>query len=126
MKETAKEAEAVRWAQTMLGLEPTIVLAIETFVPDLKGFRRGRDFAAWLGLAPRQKSLGGKLRLTKTANKGRCDMSWLLISCPMAVLRAVEEFGTQQNRWLTEMSERKTRMLVAVTLANKMAAAYGP
>ena len=68
MKAAAKEAEAAQRAQTMPGVGPITALAIETFAPDLNCFRRGRDFAAWLGLVPKQNSTGGKPRLGKTSN----------------------------------------------------------
>jgi transposase len=68
MKGAAKEAEAARRAQTMPGVGPITALAIETFAPDLNCFRQGRDFAAWLGLVPKQNSTGGKPRLGKTSN----------------------------------------------------------
>ena len=121
MKAAAKEAEAARWAQTMPGVGPITALAIETFAPDLNCFRRGRDFAAWLGLVPKQNSTGGKPRLGKTSKMGQRDIRRLLISGAMAVLQAVERFGTPHNTWLIAMLERKPRMLVAVALANKMA-----
>ncbi len=60
--------EAARWAQTMPGVGPITALAIETSAPDLNCFRRGRDFAAWLGLVPKQNSTGGKPSLGKTSN----------------------------------------------------------
>jgi transposase len=49
----------------MPGVGPISALAIETFAPPMEQFRRGRDFAAGLGLAPRQNSSGGKQRLGK-------------------------------------------------------------
>ena len=121
MKGAAKEVEAVRRAQTMPGVGPITALAIETFAPDLNCFRRGRDFAAGLGLVPKQNSTGGKPRLGKTSKMGQRDIRRLLISGAMAVLQAVERFGTPHNSWLIAMLERKPRMLVAVALANKMA-----
>lgn len=121
MKGAAKEAEAARRAQTMPGVGPITALAIETFAPDLNCFRRGRDFAAWLGLVPKQNSTGGKPRLGKTSKMGQRDIRRLLISGAMAVLQAVERFGKPHNGWLISMLERKPRMLVAVALANKMA-----
>ena len=78
MKGAAKEAEAARRAQTMPGVGPITALAIETFAPDLNCFRRGRDFAAWLGLVPKQSATGGKLRLGKTSKMGQRDIRW----CP--------------------------------------------
>ncbi|MEP0670336.1 MAG: IS110 family transposase [Sulfitobacter pontiacus] len=121
MKGAAKEAEAARRAQTMPGVGPITALAIETFAPDLNCFRRGRDFAAWLGLVPKQTSTGGRPRLGKTSKMGQRDIRRLLISGAMAVLQAVERFGKPHNGWLISMLERKPRMLVAVALANKMA-----
>ncbi len=53
MKRAAREADLARRAQTMPGVGPVTALAIETFAPDLATFRRGRDFAAWLGLVPK-------------------------------------------------------------------------
>ena len=84
-------------------------------------FRRGRDFAAWLGLVPKQHSTGGKARLGKTSKMGQRDIRTLLVSGAMAVLQAVERFGTPNNGWLTRMRARKPRMVVAIALANKMA-----
>lgn len=52
--------ETTRRLQTMLGVGPITALAIETFAPAMDVFKRGRDFAAWLGLIPRQHSTGGK------------------------------------------------------------------
>ena len=58
MRCAAKKADSVRRAQTMPGVGPVTTLAIETFAPDLGTFKRGRDFAAWLGLVPKQHSTG--------------------------------------------------------------------
>jgi transposase len=62
-KELAAQANTARRLQTMPGVGPLIALAIEAFAPDMATFRSGRDFAAWLGLVPRQHSTGGKERL---------------------------------------------------------------
>tara|TARA_R100001369_G_scaffold11704_5_gene25442 strand:+ start:2247 stop:3122 length:876 start_codon:yes stop_codon:yes gene_type:complete len=68
MRCATQKAEVVRRAKTMPGVSPVTALAIETFAPDLATFKRGRDFAAWLGLVPKQHSTGGKARLRKTSN----------------------------------------------------------
>lgn len=96
-------------------------LAIETFAPDMASFRRGRDFAAWLGLVPKQHSTGGKARLGKTSKMGQRDIRTLLVSGAMAVLQAVERFDTPNNGWLKRLLTRKPRMVAAIALANKMA-----
>jgi transposase len=92
MRCAAKKAELVRRAQTMPGVGPVTALAIETFAPDLATFKRGRDFAAWLGLVPKQRSTGGKARLGKTSKMGQRDIRNLLVSGAMAVLQAARRF----------------------------------
>lgn len=121
MGEATKEAASTRRAQTMPGVGPITALALETFAPDLTSFRRGRDFAAWLGLVPRQHSTGGKPRLGKTSKMGQRDIRRLLISGAMAVLQAVERLGSPNHGWLVRLRGRKPRMVAAVALANKMA-----
>ncbi|TCP20730.1 transposase [Rhodovulum adriaticum] len=59
----AKENGVARRLQTMPGIGPICAMAITAFAPDMREFRRGRDFAAWLGLVPRQHSSGGKQKL---------------------------------------------------------------
>ena len=58
MKRAATTSDRATRAQTMPGVGPVTALALETFAPDLSAFRRGRDFAAWLGLVPKQHSTG--------------------------------------------------------------------
>ena len=123
MKRAAKDADVARRAQTMPGVGPITALAIEAFVPDLTGFRRGRDFAAWLGLVPKLHSTGGKARLGKTSKMGQRDIRTLLVSGAMAVLQAIERFDTPNNCWLKRLLTRKPRMVAAIALANKIARA---
>jgi transposase len=123
MKCAAREDELVRRAQTRPGVGPITALAIETFAPELATFRRGRDFAAWLGLVPKQHSTGGKARLGKTSKMGQRDIRTLLVSGAMAVLQAVERFDTPNSDWLKRLLARKPRMVAAIALANKMARA---
>lgn len=62
-EESAAQADTARRLQTIPGVGPLTALAVEAFAPAMASFRRGRDFAAWLGLVPRQHSSGGKERL---------------------------------------------------------------
>jgi hypothetical protein len=59
-------------------------MAIEAFAPDMDTFRGGRDFAARLGLVPRQFSSGGKERLGRVSKAGQADIRRLLIIGAMA------------------------------------------
>jgi len=90
-------------------------------VPDATVFKSGRDFAAWLGLTPRQNSSGGKARLGHISRMGQRDLRRLLIIGAMAVVRWAARRGAPAGSWLARMMVRKPRMLVAIALANRIA-----
>jgi len=113
--------EVARRLRTMPGVGPITALAVETFAPVMESFRCGRDFAAWLGLVPLQRSTGGKQILGKTSKMGQCDIRRLLIVGAMAVVGSSVRRGAPTGSWLEKMLARKPRMLVAIALANKMA-----
>ena len=117
----AARGATTRRLQTMPGVGPITAMAIETFAPPMVTFKRGRDFAAWLGLVPRQHSTGGKQLLGKTSKMGQRDIRRLLIIGAVAVVRWASRKGTPDGTWLHRMLARKPRMLVAIALANKMA-----
>ena len=121
MRKVATEADSTRRLQTMPGVGPITAMAIETFAPPMTIFRRSRDFAAWLGLVPRQHSTGGKQRLGATSKMGQRDIRRLLITGAMAIVQPASRKGAPDGSWLGRMLARKPRMLVAVALANKMA-----
>lgn len=106
---------------TVPGIGPVTAGAIAAFAPDLETFDSGRNFAAWLGLVPRQHSTGGKTRLGAVSKMGQCDIRKLLIIGAMSVIRWVVRRGGSTNRWLASLVARKPRMVAAVALANKMA-----
>ncbi len=117
----AKESAVVRRLRDMPGIGPICAMAIETFAPPMQSFRSGRNFAAWLGLVPRQHSSGGKQNLGRTSKLGQRDIRRLLIRGAMSVVRWKARDGGQPGTWLARMLARKPKMLVAIALANKMA-----
>lgn len=117
----SKAAAMPKQLQTMPGIGPIGALAIETFAPPMNQFQRGRDFAAWLGLVPRQHSSGGKQRLGKTSKMGQRDIRRLLVTGAMSVIRWALRKGAPRNPWLERLLERKPPMVAAFALANKMA-----
>jgi len=121
MRVVSAEAETTRRLRTMPGVGPITALAVETFAPPMSVFRRGRDFAAWLGLVPRQHSTGGKQRLGRTSKMGQRDIRRLLIIGAMSVLRSYTRKSPPEGSWLARMLATKPRMLVVIALANKMA-----
>lgn len=106
---------------TMPGIGPVTAMAVDAFAPTMTTFRRGRDFAAWLGLVPRQHSSGGKQVLGRTSKMGQRDIRRLLIIGAMTIIRWAGRKGVPESSWLGRMLSRKPRMLVAIALANKMA-----
>lgn len=121
IKALAAEADTARRLQTIPGVGPLTALAVEAFAPPMESFRCGRDFAAWLGLVPRQFSSGGKERLGRISKAGQADIRRLLIIGAMSCLTWLTRKSITEGSWLARMAARKPRMLVAIALANKMA-----
>ena len=122
--EIARRATAdpvARRLMTIPGIGPIAATAITALVPPPEGFRAGRDFAAWLGLTPLQKSTGGKQKLGAISKMGERTIRRLLILGASAVVRWATQRGAAEGSWLARMLGRKPRMLVTVALANKMA-----
>lgn len=80
--------------------------------------RPSRNFAAGLGLVPRQHSSGGKQRLGATSRMGQPDIRRLLINGVMAVVQHASRKGALNGSWLGRMLARNPRMLVAIAIAN--------
>ena len=121
IKDLAAQSRDAQRLQTIPGVGPVTALAIEAFAPPLESFRCGRDFAAWLGLVPRQHSSEGKQRLGRMSKAGQRDIRRLLIIGAMSRLNWLRRKSIREGSWLGRIAARKPRMLVAVALANKMA-----
>lgn len=121
IKALAADADTARRLQTIPGVGPLTALAVEAFAPPMESFGCGRDFAAWLGLVPRQFSSGGKERLGRVSKAGQSDIRRLLIIGAMSRLNWLGQKSIREGSWLARIAARKPRMLVAIALANKMA-----
>ena len=117
----AKEDQTARRLMTIPGVGPVTAAALTALAPDPQAFRCGRDFAAWLGLTPLQKSTGGKEKLGRITKMGERTLRRLLVIGASAVIKQALLRGAPAGSWLAQMLARKPRMLVAVALANKMA-----
>jgi transposase len=104
---------------TIPGIGPIIATAITATVADPSAFRSGREFAAWLGLTPTQRSTGGKQRLGRISRKGDQYIRRLLIIGAQTVL--LRSKAAKANPWIQSLLARCARLKVAVALANKMA-----
>ena len=117
----AREDAIARRLMTIPGVGPITATAIAALAPPAETFSKGRDFAAWLGLAPRQLSSGGKQKLGSITKMGERTLRRLIIiGCSAVVLQASKR-GAPSGSWLEQMMARKPRMLVTVALANKTA-----
>jgi transposase len=117
----AKDNAVARRLMTIPGIGAVTAAALTALAPPADTFRRGRDFAAWLGLTPVQRSSGGKERLGKTSKMGERSLRRLLILGASAVARWAAQKGPPAGSWLARMMSRKPPLLVRVALANKMA-----
>jgi transposase len=104
---------------TIPGIGPIIATAIAATVADPSIFRSGREFAACLGLVPRQNSTGGKARLGGISKRGDSYLRRLLVNSAHTVLLCSKQAKT--DPWLTSLLGRKPRLVAAVALANKTA-----
>ena len=117
----AREDAVSRRLMTVPGIGPISAAAIAALAPPAETFAKGRDFAAWLGLTPLQRSTGGKQKLGATSKMGERTLRRLLIIGSSAVVLQASKRGAPKGSWLEQMLARKPRMLVTVALANKTA-----
>ena len=103
------------------GVGPLTASALAGALGDGKTFTKGRDFAASVGLTPRQHSTGGKDRLLGISKRGDSYLRKLLIHGARAVLRYAKNRNDGLSQWLNDLSARKHANVVAVALANKTA-----
>ena len=112
--------ETSQRVETIPGIGVFGATAIVATVADPMIFRSGRDFAAWIGLVPRQDSTGGKQKLGPISKQGDRYLRRILVVGAIAVLRRARE-NPGKYPWLTQLLARRPFKVVAVALANKMA-----
>jgi transposase len=103
------------------GIGPICATGLVMKVPNPRAFRSGRDFAAWLGLTPKDHSTAGKLRMGVITRAGDEDLRRLLVVGATAVVQHVSKGRGRPMPWLAALIHRKPKKLAAVALANKTA-----
>jgi len=103
------------------GVGPITATALVAAIGDKSCFKNGRQFAAWLGLVPKQHSSGGKARLLGISKRGDRYLRTLLIHGARAVLGKAAGKTDARSQWIGRMRERRHPNVVAVALANKNA-----
>ena len=121
----AHQSEVAQRLQTIAGVGPTTAAAMVATVGDAKDFRNGRQFAAWLGLTPKQHSTGGKTRLGRITKRGDAYLRTLLIlgakSALQAALRKPPEARHRLHQWIVAVLSRIGYHKTLVAIANKHA-----
>jgi len=105
---------------TIPGFGVILSTAVAATMADPKAFRTGRDFAAWIGLVPRQNSTGGKERLGSISKQGDRYLRRLLVVGATSVINCARA-RPHKYPWVIELLGRRPTKVVAVALANKMA-----
>lgn len=103
---------------TAPGYGPILSSAMAALVIDPSAFRRSSDFAASLGLVPRQDGTGGKVRLGPISKRGNGYLRRLLVNGATSLIKAQH---VRQDPWVAKLLASKPRKVVAVALANKLA-----
>jgi transposase len=103
------------------GVGPVLATALIASVADPKTFRSGRDFSAWIGLVPKQRSSGGRDKLGSISKQGDRYLRSLFTAGALAVIRYAKIHGTKHRPWLSALLARRPTKVAAIALANKIA-----
>lgn len=117
----AREMESAKRLMAMAGIGPLTATALVATVGDAKVFSQGRQFAAWLGLTPRQHSSGGRSRLGRISKRGDVYLRTLLIHGARSVLRLTAKKTDPKSRWAEALRQRSGNNIAATALAAKHA-----
>jgi transposase len=103
------------------GVGPLVATATVAAIGNGAAFRKGREFAAWLGLIPRQHSTGGKARLLGISKRGSVYLRRMFIHGARAMLLRVKYDTGRLGQWAHQLELRAPRNKVVVAVANKLA-----
>ncbi len=117
----ARLCEPARRLMQIRGIGATTALAIVATVGDARGFKNGRQFAAWIGLVPSQHSTGGKARLGRISKRGDAYLRNLLVQGARSVLHSATGREDRLSRWVLELQRRRGYYRTLVAIANKNA-----
>jgi transposase len=117
----SNEDEACKRLRQVPGIGPLVSTAMVAAVGNGAAFRKGREFAAWLGLVPRQYSTGGKTRLYGISKRGNIYLRRMFIHGARAVLLRVKYDTAGLGHWVHQLEARAPRNKVIVAIANKLA-----
>lgn len=121
IKQQLVEDDAGQRLLTIPGIGPITASSLLAMAGDARNYRCGRDFAASLGLVPRQHSTGGRPNLLGISRRGDRHLRCLLVQGARAVMRYIEKRSDALGHWVQALLKRRHSNVVACALANKMA-----
>jgi transposase len=121
IQKTARENEACQRLVAIPGIGPVTATAVIAAIGNGGAFRKGREFAAWMGVVPREHSTGGKQKLLGISKRGNSYLRRLFVQGARAVLQQRTKQSSGLSAWLAQLISRCHRNVAAVALANKLA-----
>ncbi len=121
IQRAAQQSEACQRLDAIPGIGPLTATALIAAIGNGGAFRKGREFAAWVGLVPREHSTGGKQKLLGISKRGNSYLRKLFVQGARAVLKYRDKQCSGLKHWLAELSSRSHYNVVGVALANKLA-----
>jgi transposase len=115
------ENEACQRLVKIPGIGPVTATAVVAAIGNGAAFRKGREFAAWMGVVPREHSTGGKQKLLGISKRGNSYLRRLFVQCARAVLQQRSKQAPGLKAWLEQLTSRTHHNVAAVALANKLA-----
>jgi transposase len=121
LRKTAHQNEPCRRLMAIPGIGPVTATAPIAAIGNGAAFRRGREFAAWMGVVPREHSTDGKQKLLGISKRGNSYLRTLFIQGARAVMQQSAKQSPGLSAWLAQSTARTHRNIAAVALANKLA-----
>ncbi|MBC8643027.1 IS110 family transposase [Caballeronia sp. EK] len=103
------------------GIGPITASLLASEIGNVAQFADGRNFAASIGLVPRQHSTGGRSVLCGISKRGDKHLRHLLVQGARAVIQRVEKRTDRLGEWIRSMLMRRHSNVVACAVANKLA-----
>jgi len=116
----SRDAACVR-LQQIPGVGPLVSTAVVSAMGNGAAFKKGREFAAWLGLVPRQWSTGGKAKLLGISKRGNPYLRKMFIPGARAAVLRVKREASSLGKWMSGLESRAARHVVMVATANQLA-----
>jgi transposase len=121
IEQTVLNNEACQRLVKIPGIGPVTATAVIAAIGNGAAFRKGRDFAAWMGVVPREYSTGGKQKLLGISKRGNRYLRKLFVQCARALLQQKTKQAPVLKEWLERLTARTHRHVAGVAVANKLA-----